>query len=75
MIMTMMTINKNDKGNVFNNPVVFIFENYNILLEALGIERKATGLAQCPIYVTKVTKVGFQSIRVGAHARTQVRCH
>jgi len=51
---------------------VFIFVNYNILLEAPGSERKATGLAQCPMYVTKVIKVGFQNIWVGAQALTLV---
>jgi len=71
--MTIMIINKNNKENVFNNQFVFIFVNYNILLEAPGSERKVTGLAQCPKYVTKVIKVGFQNKRVGAHARTEVK--
>jgi hypothetical protein len=61
-------INKNNKENGFNNQFVFIFVNYNILLEAPECERKATGLAKCPQYVTKVIKVGFQNIWVGAHA-------
>jgi hypothetical protein len=59
--------------NAFNNQFVFIFVNYNILLEAPGSERKGTGLAKCPQYVTKVIKVGFHNIRMGAHARTQVQ--
>lgn len=41
--MTMMIINKNNKENVFNSQFVFIFVNYNVLLEALESERKATG--------------------------------
>jgi len=50
----MLIINKNNKENAFNNQFVFIFVNYNILLAAPGSERKATGLAKCPQYVTKV---------------------
>lgn len=73
MIMTMMFINKNNKEKVFNNQFVFIFVNCNILLEAPGSERNVAGLAQCTKYVTKVIKVGFQHIRVGAYARTQVQ--
>ena len=69
MNMTIMTmiINKNNMENVFNNQFVFIFVNYNILLKGPGSERKVTGLTQCPKYVTKVIKVGFQNIRVGTH--------
>jgi hypothetical protein len=58
---------------MYNNQSAFIFVNYNILLKAPGSERKATGLAQCPKYVTKRIKVGFRNIRVGAHAHTQVK--
>jgi hypothetical protein len=72
MIMTMI-IDKNNKKNAFNNQFVFIFVNYNILLEAPGSERKAIGLEKYPQYVIKVIKIGFQNIRVGAHARTQVQ--
>jgi hypothetical protein len=34
---------------IFNNQSAFIFVNYNILLEAPGSERKATGLAKVKV--------------------------
>ena len=71
--MTMLITNKNNKESIFNNQFVFILVNYNTLLETPASERKATGLALRPKYATKVIKVGFQNIRMGAHTRTQVK--